>query len=223
MFCYFYRHDAYPTLHLPRPPVVVPERRQLIRHDAPRREVKRRPNPSTESAESPIPEPSPNIPMSVSMENEASDVSPCTEYRDASTQIRFPSKKVAVLRTQLRRYKFENRSLKQRILSLETSNKLARRRYDARCQKLSLKSKNSVALSQLPDHEAKFVEEQVTAFNSQKSSKGMRWSKATVEMSQLLLFKSPSCFKVLKGYFALPSTRTLMRKAPKTSKRVSNS
>ena len=138
-----------------------------------------------------------------------------------STQILFPDPNKEKMRARIRSLERKCKELKSEVWALKGAN-------EALLNKLKkLKGEEGTAckcqpcrdLDKLPPHAKTFIMEQIHLDG--KSTRGYRWANSTVEFGQFLLYKSPSCYNRLRGFFKMPSAKTLIRRAPETSTQVS--
>lgn len=137
---------------------------------------------------------------------------------DVGIQAHLRDPRTSVLKRKNKVLLQQNRRLKLQVLSL-TSNVKRLVAITRRLRKRAKVSARREEIANLPPHVQTFIDEQSKLIN--KSGRGFKWSNSTVMMGQFLLYKSPSCYRRLQQFFAMPSSRTLIRRSPSTSKTVS--
>lgn len=243
-YSFYFRNDAYPTLHIPNPSEHPPKRRRLVRQEPSTRherhlatelssivlhEEMADPNnsavplmPSADINDSPplIVSASiagPSIVKEVAM---PSSDGTKNEQEDHAIQVKIPDPSLKKARNVERQLRRNLHTAVRRNLSLSSYCKRLRSQLDAVVKRMdAMVCKRCRVQKRLPEHTQVFIEEQMTALT--KQGRGMRWSSSTVKIGQFLMYKSPSCYRRLQSFFNLPSPSTLYRKSAKVSSEVS--
>lgn len=207
-----FRHDACPSIKLPKIQKTIP-RRSIIKRSPPttKRQRKLVTSPDTSSA---------MVEGSSADVTDRPDTSTATERRDPSP----PTKSIGIqtdsqppARNLHRRLRTQNRQLKFNFLNERASNKRLLRKLNKLERQQAKSCSKCNEIKKLPDAITSFIDEQVASYQRKK----VRWSQTTVAISQSLLYKSPACYRKLHQYFSLPSLTTLYRRLPDASKSVS--